>query len=596
MNKLLSINKVGLQGLNSDMAPWDLPAEFITFGRNFRVTDDKIVVNNKVRLFGAVPMNIQMSRGMVAGTSRFSMFIAGGATGVIAYNPSTTGRLLTTLRTNAPHYWTFARLGAMVFANHPEVGTFYWWPVDPNVQLERLPFKPVPDTDPGPPGEYTWYTNGHYGQVLRSHKNYLFMLDLTEPNDQDVQESFPDAVRWSHPAEMNKAPVTWDETDRFFLAGKMQMGANTGRVIDGLSMRDSFIIYSEEGINSLTLSGDVFVWNRQQITAAAGLLAKDCVVELQGNHFFISNEDICMFDGNQVTSIAHNRIRRALSANIRAGDTNGINDDAFKRSFAVRNDDYKEIWFCIPSGDAPYPSTAYIYNWRDGTWAIRDLPGNTRHIFYGSRARPEPTYRDLASRNPPPTYANYKGSYGSVTRNPYDNTLIALQGDAGFYDYEARASDVVVEIGLTYKILSQYEPPPTYMTPPFDTMTYDDAYTQSIPNVRSYNSAAFRTKIERIGFPLAAQEGNGHRGVTTMVNLYPHFGNSVGKVRIRVGSQDFAGAGVRWNTWQEFDPVTQRKLSVRTTGKLHCWRIESLDEGYFEFSGMDIEYAESGLR
>ena len=65
---------------------------------------------------------------------------------------------------------------------------------------------------------------------------------------------------------------------------------------------------------------------------------------------------------------------------------------------------------------------------------------------------------------------------------------------------------------------------------------------------------------------------------------------------IQIGSQDYAGAPVRWKQETTFNPQTQRKIDVRTTGELHCWRIKSIDGDSFEMSGMDIEYENSGAR
>jgi len=67
-------------------------------------------------------------------------------------------------------------------------------------------------------------------------------------------------------------------------------------------------------------------------------------------------------------------------------------------------------------------------------------------------------------------------------------------------------------------------------------------------------------------------------------------------MRIRVGSQDRAGGVVRWKDWVEFDPSTDRKIDVRTTGALHCYRIESIGTGKFRFAGIDIEYEVDGVR
>ena len=106
----------------------------------------------------------------------------------------------------------------------------------------------------------------------------------------------------------------------------------------------------------------------------------------------------------------------------------------------------------------------------------------------------------------------------------------------------------------------------------------------SIPNTD------LNTRIERTDFPL-----EGHRQVTTITRLYPHI-EGAGSLNISVGSQDYAGAPIRWSPPTEFTPGVDRKIDVRTTGELHCWRMESIGTISFDFSGMDIEFAKNGLR
>lgn len=98
------------------------------------------------------------------------------------------------------------------------------------------------------------------------------------------------------------------------------------------------------------------------------------------------------------------------------------------------------------------------------------------------------------------------------------------------------------------------------------------------------------TIIERTGLPLG-----GHDRVTTITRVYPHVeGTEV--IKFTFGSQDYAGSPIRWKPSVDFDPKTQRKIDIRTTGELHCWRAESVGSGQWNLSGFDIEYALSGLR
>jgi hypothetical protein len=104
-------------------------------------------------------------------------------------------------------------------------------------------------------------------------------------------------------------------------------------------------------------------------------------------------------------------------------------------------------------------------------------------------------------------------------------------------------------------------------------------------------NSKFNCIIERIGYPL---DGLGH--VTTITKIYPHM-DGPGSCYIQVGSMDFPGSPIRWKPAVLFNPETDRKIDIRTTGELHCFRILDMDvEVTWRITGLDVEYVEAGLR
>jgi hypothetical protein len=167
------------------------------------------------------------------------------------------------------------------------------------------------------------------------------MLNLTERDSLGNVQVYSDGFRWSHPADANSIPVTWDETNQFYLAGFSQLGAAGGEIIDGLSLRDSFIIYSERAINILDLSNDVFVWTKRELVTNFSILSKNCVVEANGKHYVLCVNDAIVNDGFNVTPIMHNRVKLHYISH--------INLAAVSSSFAFLNKRFKEVWFCVPT-------------------------------------------------------------------------------------------------------------------------------------------------------------------------------------------------------------------------------------------------------
>jgi hypothetical protein len=163
------------------------------------------------------------------------------------------------------------------------------------------------------------------------------------------------------------------------------------------------------------------------------------------------------------------------------------------------------------------------------------------------------TWEKLSHFQPVATWDRYDSPWGSSYSTPFDDTIIGLTADSGFYDLDPLIPDTLVD---------------TVRIPPKELNMF----------------------IERTNYSI-----EGQRNVTTIVSVYPHI-KGVGHVRITLGSHDYAGSPIRWKEPFIFDTSKDRKVEIRTTGELHAWRIESTTLNTFEFSGMDIEYVSAGLR
>lgn len=539
MQKLLSLNNIGTKGLNTDVTQWDLPPEFITSGVNFRIFANAIRTSGGYADWSVSPVMFNPGHIMHVGATSGDYWLVAGRTAVYSFDGQNWSDVSSAagyagLGPDDELNWTGCMLGKIPIINSPQHSPEYWSPPSPGQLLQPLNFSPTA----------TWDETDKSFQVIRSHKNFLFALNL-----QEGLNEIPDGYRWSHPADINGLPFTWDETDQSALAGIAQLGGDGGAIIDGQSLRDSFAMYSENSIDILDFTGDEFVWRRRELSNTVGLLSKQCLIEVKGTHFFLADGDIVKNDGNSIESIVHNRIRRQLTAR--------MNTDYYHRSYAVRNNSLKEMWFCVPEEGAEYPNVAYIYNWKDDTWAIRTLPYETSPAVdpldppiidkavafsgYGPQSAPTLAWDDWQG-----TWDSQERVWGSRQRTPLDDTIVGVDG--------AGSSLLVLD--------------PT--------------------DIR--NSGPLGTRIERTNFPL-----EGMRQVTTITRVYPHM-QGTEPVQIQFGSQDYAGAPIRWKPAQTFTPGMDRKLDIRTTGELHSWRIQSLGEGNWVMSGMDIEYTPNGVR
>ena len=179
-------------------------------------------------------------------------------------------------------------------------------------------------------------------------------------------DEYRDKVWWSHPAEPDGIPFSWRPTSqqRDSIAGWVSLGRG-GAIVGGESLRDSFVIYSEDAMNVMDYVGDALGWRRRTVSGSANLMGKEGVVEVKGQQYFIGRDDIMAFDGNTMQSIVHNRLRTRLAAN--------VNNERRSKSWAAHYESFNEVWFAVPSATAQFPDLAYVFNYRDGTWGVRHL-------------------------------------------------------------------------------------------------------------------------------------------------------------------------------------------------------------------------------
>ena len=77
-----------------------------------------------------------------------------------------------------------------------------------------------------------------YARVLRQYKNFIVALGITKSG-----VSYPFMIKWSSPAVPGALPSTWNEADATNDAGEFDIAEGQDPVIDGLGLKNSFIVY-----------------------------------------------------------------------------------------------------------------------------------------------------------------------------------------------------------------------------------------------------------------------------------------------------------------------------------------------------------------
>ena len=236
-----------------------------------------------------------------------------------------------------------------------------------------------------------------------------------------------------------------------------------GDLVDGLTLRDNFMLYSQRGISVLSFVGGELIWARAVLSTSYGLLAKNCVVESKGYHYFLSDGDILKTDGNSIVSLLHNQMQTQL--------VNNIDPINYMNSFAFSNPVTEEIWFCIPQVNHVLPNIAFVINTQDDLVSMRSIPDTTTSINFGPNLQTQILW------------SNVPGGWNDNAKNwAYDPTSIFSRTIVATNN----VNSAIVSLELD------------------DTTTTQD------------------TILERLSFPLEGQEV-----VTTTQSVFPHIVSQV---------------------------------------------------------------------
>lgn len=528
-----------------DLEPADLPPDQMSYAKNYLLRDGKVYAFNGENVIASF-------NGPLSGAATYTLYggyidyvtagdvkyflVAGRNSlsttkGIVQVTNGTTWTDISnadgyaSLAANDELLWTGCKLGSIPIINNPKHFPEYWSPQNTSQKMQYLMFDAT----------HTWKDKGYRANVIRSHNNFLFALGLTEGGIE-----LPNAYRWSHPADINGLPFTWDETDLSAIASKESVEGLENRLVDGLSLRDAFALYSTRSMYVLDYVGGEFVWQRRKLSQSHGVLTTNCVVEAVGNHIVLTDGDIVINDGNSITSLLTSKMKRYLEKN--------LSNDSFNNCFAQVNYIDNEAWFFIVQPSATYPSIAFVVNYNTGQISLRDVQGKKVSATFGQTLKTAQTWDTIVN-----TWRNVKRTYQESEASPFNDSIIVL--DTG---------------------------PATAAPTSYDIVNIEENST--------VNPIELLTVLERTCFDLEGQET-----VTTIVRVYPHI-RSTGSVLIQFGSHSHMTSPISWKPPVVYTPNSMRQVNLRTTGELHAWRISSIDDVPFEFTGMDIEYQLAGFR
>lgn len=226
---------------------------------------------------------------------------------------------------------------------------------------------------------------------IRAFNNRLFALNMRESNASGVTTHYPLRLRWSNFAEENKAPELWDDFayDRSVssdlaanivgqtealengYAGYIDLADSNGSLIEVLPLKDYLFVYTEfETYIGSPTNNTYQPLMFKKLFNDSGILAPECVVEVEGGHFVVTQNDVILHNGASKKSIASNRVKNML-----------INEICLVNPIATKvhlHQDKKEVWILYVGPGEPKESfactKAAVWNYEFDTWSFRTIP------------------------------------------------------------------------------------------------------------------------------------------------------------------------------------------------------------------------------
>ena len=372
---------------------------------------------------------------------------------------------------------------------------------------------------------------------MRAFRSFLIALNITKDG-----VNFPRVVKWSTEAATQTLPTSWNETTSTVDAGEFELADSKGDILDGLQLRDSFMIYKEDAVYSMTFVGTPFIFSFRQLSPTIGAISKNCVAEFDGGHAIFGKGNFYINDGQRIKPILPMKLKEYVFQSIDGQQTN--------KCFVTADYGRTEILFCFTADGATtdQPNKAVVWNYITNTFTIRDIP-DLSHIGYGN------------------------------VGNPVRATTWAATTDT----WESSTGPWTMSYDLQDKVL--------LFADPGNTKLYRD-------NSGNKEDTTFMDSyIERSGLTLNEQGQPDQTTVKRISAIYPKMSiSSDNEINVYLGTSMSTEEGITWNAPTTFNPNTQSKVYVRGTGKLYAVKFESTTDMDWELDGYAIDVKNIGVR
>jgi hypothetical protein len=547
----IPVRGLAAKGILRDPSPFQLDLDAWSGGINVRFHANKA---ERAPIFRTVYDELAFTPQFAVGfevQDNFDKVIIADTNGKLySYTSGSISDVTEAAHTNAadPRAYTSCQLGEVLYINRPSQAPRSFAPTD--VVFHNLANM-----------ESAWTCRS-----LRAWSDYLIALNVTKPlswtdphtGTLQVGGDFPNLFKWSDLTLIGQVPPSWDYLDPTTSAGENPLEELKTPIVDGIPMRSSFIVYSEDEVWGVTQTGGPDIFQFQRLFSDGGMIAPNCAVEVNGVHYVLGPNDVYRHDGVTKQSIIDKRNKFTLYRY--------LNIHKAEACFVAYVPHLDSVYFCFNSGDnsltfktADRCNCAAVYDIPGDTWSFIDLP-NVSAI-------------SLANIDNTLTWANAPSTltWGTVGGSWYDqeNTFVkhavAVSSTLSGKITNARllGYDFVNKGELAYSYTDEINPPAFLERTGMD--------------LDQFGSDLGTYKLIRRVFPLVE-----------MFDNVP--------VEVIVGGSLMPSSASTFVNPVSFDPTTQYKVDVMKGGRYLSIRFTVNGIADFEVAGYDIDVSPNGKR
>lgn len=201
-------------------------------------------------------------------------------------------------------------------------------------------------------------------EAMRVHNNRVMALNTVNDNGA-VFPNTDETVVWASLVDPGTVPLAADWIPAIDnSAGNAQLSGG-GPIVDGRSLRSSFVVYLSNRAFIMDEVGGSFVFAIRKLSSTTGAISRNAIAPGLEGHYVFSGDDVYVNDGTTFKSIIDNQRKINLFSQIGDNPQNCI--CVF---YAARS----ELWLLFPEGAEIYPTSAFVFDVGTRKWGQRDLP------------------------------------------------------------------------------------------------------------------------------------------------------------------------------------------------------------------------------